>query len=146
MLTRFTLALLLASTLSVALTGCSDARCDPNPVGEAWKPYESLLPDKAVVCGPNRKSAAKPSDIVDDYPPTHVFVFYEETNAAAAFDATLKKLEAAGWEVTHLNVVGEGKTALFDGEVQKDGVKIRIAVNRNDWGTQGSLQLELPKT
>lgn len=138
------LALLLACPLALALAGCSDARCDPNPVGEPWKAYESLLPDKAVVCGPNRKSAAKPSDVVDDYPPTHVFVFYEDTNAAAAFDETIKKFERAGWEVTKLEVIGEGKTALFDGVVAKDGVSVSIGVNRNDWGTQGSFDLKLP--
>jgi hypothetical protein len=145
MISRFALALVLVAPLALALGGCSDARCDPNPVGEPWKAYESVLPDKAVVCGPNRKSEKKPSDVVDDYPPTHVFVFYEEKNAAAAFDATLAKLEAAGWKVVTLEIIGEGDSALYDGKVEKDGVAIAIGVNRNDWGTQGSFDLELPK-
>lgn len=139
-----TLLLGACGLMPLAAAGCSDAKCDPNPVGEAWKPYESLLPDNAVVCGPNRKSAKKPSDVVDNYPPTHVFVFYQDTNAAGAFDATLKKFEAAGWKVVDLNVVGEGSSALYDGAVEKDGVKIEIGVNRNDWGTQGSFDVRAP--
>ncbi|HRI11116.1 MAG TPA: hypothetical protein PKW35_25030 [Nannocystaceae bacterium] len=138
---RFVAPLLVCATLAGA-SGCSDARCDPNPVGEAWKPYESLLPDAAVVCGPNRKSAAKPSDVVDDYPPTHVFVFYEEKNPAGALDATLKKFEAAGWQLAKMDIIGEGSSGIYDATVTKDGAEIRISVNRNDWGTQGSFDLK----
>ncbi|MCB9568839.1 MAG: hypothetical protein H6710_16760 [Myxococcales bacterium] len=138
---RRLLVLALALVLPLTAAGCSDARCDPGEVGDAWKPHASLLPDAAVVCGPNRHSKAKPSDLVDDYPPTHVFVFYEDKNPAAAFDATVAKFEAAGWSVAKMNIIGEGKHALYDGEVTKDGETIRFTVNRNDWGTQGSFEL-----
>lgn len=114
------------------------------PVGEAWKPYESLLPDNAVVCGPNRSSEKKPAKVVDDYPPTHVFVFYEEKSAAKAYEATIAKFEAAGWVATPAKIYGEGDRATYNGEVGKDGVTVTIGVNRNDWGTQGSFDLELP--
>jgi hypothetical protein len=121
--------------------GCSDARCDPNPVGAPWKQYESLLPDKAVVCGPNRHSAKKKSDVVDNYPPTHLFVYYEEKNPAAAFLATLNKFETAGWQAQPDAPIGSGKYALYSGKATKGGVTIKIDVNRNDWGTQGSFDI-----
>ena len=138
------LAPLLVLAAALGASGCSDARCDPNPVGEAWAPYASLLPDAAVVCGPNRKSQAKPSDVVDDYPPTHVFVYYEEKHPAGAFEATIKKLEGAGWTVTKMEIFGEGSSAIYQGAVTKDGVEIGFSVNRNDWGTQGSFDLKAP--
>ena len=139
------LALALFTIATVTGSGCGDARCDPNPVGEPWKDYASLLPDAAVVCGPNRHSEAKPSDVVDDYPPTHVFVFYEERDAHVAFLSTLDEFEAAGFTIGKVSAIGEGDTALYDAEVTKDGVTIQIGVNRNDWGTQGSFDLRLPK-
>lgn len=126
---------------SVSLAGCADARCDPNPVGAPWKKYESLLPDKAVVCGPNRVSAKKPSDVKDDYPPSHLFVFYEDKNPAGAFLATTDKLSAAGWKVTPESPVGEGQHAIYGGKATKGGATISMSINRNDWGTQGSFEL-----
>lgn len=137
---RGTTALLLV----LALAGCGDAMCDPNPVGEPWKPYESLLPTNAVVCGPNRKSSKKPSDAVDDYAPTQVFVFFKDVNAPDAFDQTLKRFEAAGWKLTDTQVHGKGADALFDATFEKDGAKIDVGVNKNDWGIQGSFSLKPP--
>lgn len=141
---RRLLALALALVLPLTAAGCSDARCDPGEVGDAWKPHASLLPDAAVVCGPNRHSKAKPSDVVDDYPPTHVFVFYEDKNPAAAMEATISKFERAGWELSKMDILGEGEYALYDAAVTKDRTSIRISINRNDWGTQGSFDLEIP--
>ena len=138
------LAIGLGSLLFIAV-GCGDARCDPNPVGEPWKQYESLLPDKAVVCGPNRKSAKKASDVVDNYPPTQVFVFYEEKEASSALLATTEKFEKAGWRVVVAKSIGEGESALYRATATKDGTSIEIQVNRNDWGTQGSFMLEQAK-
>ncbi len=135
----------LALLAALSATGCNDARCDPHPVGEPWKPYEDLLPSDAVVCGPNRHSEAKPSDVVDDYPPTHVFVFYEERDAHVAFQSTLDHFEAAGFTIGKVSAIGEGDTALYDAEVVRDDVTIVLGVNRNDWGTQGSFDLRLPK-
>lgn len=140
------LLLLALPLLAVAVTGCSDARCDPGQLGEPWKAYASVLPDAAVVCGPNRHSEAKPSDVVDDYPPTHVFVFYEEKDPGAAFDATVAKFEGAGWKVAKVSAIGEGDHKIYDAEYEKDGVTIRATVNRNDWGTQGSFDLTLPES
>jgi hypothetical protein len=136
--------LLLCLALSPGLTACSDAMCDPGPVGEPWKPYESLLPSNAVVCGPNRVSAKKPSDAKDDYPPTQVFVFYKDTNAGAAFNKTVEQFDAAGWTMADINVYGEGASAMFDAKFTKDGVEIHVGVNENDWGTQGSFSLSTP--
>lgn len=136
--------LLLCLALSPGLTACSDAMCDPGQVGEPWKPYESLLPADAVVCGPNRISSKKPSDIKDNYPPTQVFVFYKDTNSGKAFNKTVEQFEAAGWKMTNINVVGEGSSALLDATFEKDGVTISVGVNENDWGTQGSFKLETP--
>src|SRR5262245_56345242 len=112
--------------LSIGLVGCADARCDPNPVGAPWKKYESLLPDKAVVCGPNRLSSKKESDVVDHYPPTQVFVYYEDKNPAGAFRATIEKFEKAGWQPSFDEPIGEGKTAIYGANVTKDGTRIRI--------------------
>ena len=129
---------LLCLALAPGLTGCSDAMCDPNPVGEPWKPYESLLPDDTVVCGPNRISAKKPSDAKDNYPPTQVFVFYKDTTAGAAFNKTVEKFDAAGWKMVDMEVHGEGASALYDARFVKDDVQIDVGVNKNDWGIQGS--------
>lgn len=137
------LALVFVTALAaLGTSACGDARCDPNPVGEPWKPYESLLPDHAVVCGPNRHSKRKKSDVVDNYPPTNLFVFYEDKNSASAFLATLAKFEAAGWETMPEKPIGKSKFAIYKGNVTKGNVTIRVSVNRNDWGTQGNFTLK----
>lgn len=128
-------------SLLLAAVGCGDARCDPNPVGEPWEKYESLLPDKAVVCGPNRKSTKKPSGVVDNNPPTHLFVFYEEKNASSAFLATKTKFEKEGWQVAIDESLGDGESAMVSATAAKGGTVIKMKVNRNDWGTQGSFTL-----
>lgn len=135
-------ALLCCLIVSPCLAGCSDAMCDPNPVGDAWKPYESLLPGNAVVCGPNRSSAKKPSDVKDDNPPTHVFVFYKDAASAGdAFNQTIQRFDEAGWKLAKMDVFGEGASAIFDATVVKGDDEIHIGVNDNDWGTQGSFDL-----
>jgi len=128
--------------IAFAAVGCADARCDPNPVGEPWKKYESLLPDQAVVCGPNRHSAKKPGGANDNYPPTQVFVFFETKDPAAAMLAAMKKFEAAGWSIKPDPPIGEGKNALYAATATKDKTTIRMDINRNDWGTQGSFKIE----
>jgi hypothetical protein len=137
-----TLAGIIGFASLLGISACADARCDPNPVGEPWKPYESLLPDNAVVCGPNRHSAKKPSDVVDNYPPTGVFVFYEDKSSARALLASLKKLEAAGWQTFPEKPIGEGPDAIYKAKATKGDATIFITVNRNDWGTQGSFGLK----
>ena len=98
-----------------------------------------------MVCGPNRKSAKKPSDVVDNYPPTQVFVFYEDKDSASALLATKEKFEKAGWQVVLAKSIGDGESGVFGATATKDGTTIEITVNRNDWGTQGSFTLEEPK-
>lgn len=134
-------ASLLCLVLAPGLAGCSDAMCDPNPVGEPWRPYESLLPDNTVVCGPNRVSATKPLDVADDHPPTRLFVFYRDTTAGAAFNRTVEKFDAAGWSMVDIEVHGEGAGALYDAKFRKDDAEISVGINNNDRGTQGSFDL-----
>lgn len=125
--------------VSLALAGCGGSMCDPGQVGEPWKPYQQLLPDDTVVCGPNRLHHGKTE--IDDYPPTQVFVYFKTDNAPAAFDKTLKKFEAGGFTVTDLQVYGKGADGTYNGEVTRDGTKIDIMVNQNDFGIQGSFKI-----
>jgi hypothetical protein len=66
------------------------------------------------------------------------------SNAPDAFDQTLKRFEAAGWKASDLQVHGKGADALFDATFEKDGAKIQVGVNKNDWGIQGSFSLSPP--
>lgn len=109
--------------------------CDPRQVGEPWKPYESLLPVNAVVCGPNRISARKPLDAADNYGPEQVFVFYRDADVPTAFNQTLQRFEVAGWRVVHQ------MPALHQARVARGNREVEILVNRNNWGVQGSFNL-----
>lgn len=134
-------ALVLALAL-VSLAACRDKQCDGQPVPPAWKPYESLLPANVTVCGSTRMHQGQTIDTPSD---TMLFLYYNEhPTAADAFTDTIARFEAAGWTLDDMSVVGEGKTALFDGRVSKDGVSIDIGVNLNDFGMQGAFSLRLP--
>lgn len=130
----FVLALALIGSL-----GCADKQCDAQPLQDAWKPYESLLPDNVVICGANRMTEGK---TIDDNGPKQLFVYYNERdNVAKTFEETVDRFEGAGWTLEDMSVVGEGKTALFDAELRKDGVTVHIGVNNNDFGMQGAFSL-----
>jgi hypothetical protein len=133
--------LLLGIALSLGGSGCRHAMCDPRPVGAPWRRYELLLPVNTVVCGPNRVSARKPSNAIDDYPPTQVFVFYRDATPEEAFAATLRRFEATGWTVAGRKVLGDRSNGVFTASVFKNGTQISITVNDNDWGIQGSFEL-----
>lgn len=137
---------LVCSSLLPLASGCKHAMCDPQPVGAPWRAYQGLLPANAVVCGPNRVSAAKPSKTPDDYPPTQLFVFYRDADVRAAYDATIDRFKYAGWTVSHEFALGGGSDALRAATVVKGGVEVKITVNRNDWGVQGSYELRPPAT
>jgi hypothetical protein len=129
-----------ALVLAVVEMGCADARCEPKPVGAPWKEYESRLPDKVVVCGPNRVNSKKPFGAKDDNPPSQVFVFFEEKNAAPAFRSTVDKFEAAGWKFVSDTKFAEDLGS-YSGKATKGAIQISVQINRNDWGTQGSFLL-----
>ncbi len=131
----------LAGLLCLGAAGCGDAMCDPNPVGEPWKPYASLIPSNTVICGPNRVSSKKPLGNKDNYPPTQLFAYFKDADVAVAFDQSKKKLEAAGWTLDHFHSTGEGKYTMFSGTFTKKPDAIDLMVNQNDYGIQGSFKL-----
>jgi len=134
----------LVLALLAPLAGCRHAMCEPRPVGAPWRRYEPLLPVNTVVCGPNRVSS-KPSNDVDDFPPTQVFVFFRDDPVPVAFDKTVRRFEAAGWTTTSRRVLEAGNDGLYSAVVTKAAVSIDITVNKNDWGVQGSFELRLPE-
>lgn len=91
-----------------------------------------------------RHSSKKPSDIVDEYDPTGVFVYFKGVNAAEAFDRTMKRFEAAGWKMSSVRTHGQGEDTEFHATFEKDGMKIAVIINKNDWGIQGLYALEPP--
>lgn len=82
--------------------------CDPQPVGAPWRAHRGLLPANAVVCGPNRVIAAKPSKTPDDYPPTQLFVFYRDADVRATYDAMIDRFKST---VSHKFALGGGSDA-----------------------------------
>lgn len=111
--------------------------CPANPLPAPWKAYESVLPKDTVVCGNNRGPD-------DHYPETQLFVYYKGKSAPEAFDATKKAFESAGWKLSDIQIIGEGNanSKLYDAKAEKDGTTISIGVNKNDFGIQGSFNLE----
>lgn len=136
-------ACLLALCLAPGLAGCGHAMCEPRPAGAPWRAYEPLLPTDVVVCGPNRISPRKPSHSPDDYPQTQLFVFYRDKTPADAFARTIDRFVAAGWRVVDSHVFGTGSHTVHDATVAHPrAAQIKIGVNRNDWGIQGSFTLK----
>lgn len=135
---------LVALALLTPLAGCGHAMCDPRPVSAPWRRYAPLLPVNTVVCGQSRVSQRKPSNGVDDFPPTQLFLFFRDDPVPVAFDTTLRRFESAGWTTTSRRVLEPGNDGLYSAVVRKGDVAIDITVNRNDWGVQGSFKLQLP--
>jgi hypothetical protein len=133
---------LAALTLALSLAACSDKQCDPQPAPPAWKPYEPLLPANVTLCGSTRMTQGQTIDTPSD---TMLFLYYNErSNVADAFSETVDRFVAAGWVLDDMQIVGEGKSALYDAVLSKDGVAIDIGVNENDFGMQGAFSLRLP--
>lgn len=133
---------LAALSLALSLAACSDKQCDPQPAPPAWKPYEPLLPANVTLCGSTRMTQGKTIDTPSD---TTLFLFYNErSDIADAFTETIDRFVASGWVLDDMQVVGEGKSALYGATVSKDGVEIHINVNENDFGKQGAFSLQLP--
>lgn len=135
-------AVLMAAFLLSTASGCKDKMCEPGAVPDIWKPYEELLPQNAVMCGPTRgpddpgKSSAKP---------TKIFVYYKDKSAHEAWLQTVDHFEGKGWERSGPPGSSQGE---FNADAPpllwfaKGGDVIHVMINKNDFGVQGLFEIE----
>lgn len=135
-------AVLMTASLFITAAGCKDKMCPAGSLPDAWKPYEDLVPQNAVLCGTTRgpdDPGAKTAK------PEKIFVYFKDKSAHEAWLQTVTDFEGKGWERFGPGGSSQGE---FNADAppllwfRKGGDSIHVMINKNDFGVQGLFEIE----